>query len=171
MREDFGTQLEDGSLRFVRDLPGPIERVWAYLVDPEKRAKWLCGGTMASEPGSPFTLAFRNADLNRETGPHNSAAESKPLDMEAVLAEIDAPRRLVFRWNGAETRFELEEQGNRVRLVLVQSPPDDLAGRVDMAAGWHSHVGILIDILSGRPPRPLSPEFDEARPHYQEAVG
>ena len=54
MREDYGTQLEDGSLRFVRDLPGPIERVWDYLVDPEKRALWFCGGTSGEKAGDPF---------------------------------------------------------------------------------------------------------------------
>lgn len=170
MREDYGTQLEDGSMRFVRDLPGPIERVWEYLVDPDKRALWFCGGTMADDPGSAFTLAFRNADLNHESGGDNCAADDKPIDIEAVLVEIDTPRLLIFRWTDVETRFELEEQGDRVQLVLIQPPPDDLAERVGMAAGWHSHIGLLVDILAGEPPRSLSPEYDAAEPHYKAVV-
>jgi len=34
----MGELREDGTFVFERLLPGPIERVWAYLVDGEKRA-------------------------------------------------------------------------------------------------------------------------------------
>src|SRR5262245_18404599 len=30
-----------GAISFMRVLPGPIERVWAYLTEPEKRGKWF----------------------------------------------------------------------------------------------------------------------------------
>ena len=33
-----GTSPEQATVRLERMLPGPIERVWAYLVEPEKRA-------------------------------------------------------------------------------------------------------------------------------------
>jgi len=34
-------------IRVIRgQLPGPIERVWEYLTDPDKRARWFAGGPM-----------------------------------------------------------------------------------------------------------------------------
>ena len=35
-----------GEIRIMRTLPGPIERIWTYLTDPAKRAKWFAGGPM-----------------------------------------------------------------------------------------------------------------------------
>ena len=46
---EYGIVTEAGAVRFERLLPGPIERVWAYLTDPDKRAsgsrpvRWSCG--------------------------------------------------------------------------------------------------------------------------------
>lgn len=36
---DYGTHSEPNTLRLERVLPGPIERVWEYLTDSEKRAR------------------------------------------------------------------------------------------------------------------------------------
>ena len=40
----YGERIDETTVRFERLLPGPIERVWQYLTDGDKRAKWLCGG-------------------------------------------------------------------------------------------------------------------------------
>ena len=63
-RRDYGTTPEPGTVRFERLLPGPIERLWAYLTDPEKRATWLAGGPMELRPGGRVELRFRNPDLS-----------------------------------------------------------------------------------------------------------
>src|SRR5690606_39019955 len=39
-----GEVLDRQTVRFRRVLPGPIERVWAYLTEADKRAKWFAGG-------------------------------------------------------------------------------------------------------------------------------
>ena len=39
------TYVEPGTMKLERLLPGPVERIWAYLVDPDKRAAWLAGGS------------------------------------------------------------------------------------------------------------------------------
>ena len=36
--DDHGVVTAPGTLRMERLLPGPIERVWAYITEPEKRA-------------------------------------------------------------------------------------------------------------------------------------
>ncbi|CFN67405.1 Uncharacterised protein [Bordetella pertussis] len=42
--DGHGARLDAQSIRFERLLPGPIERVWAWLADADKRARWLAGG-------------------------------------------------------------------------------------------------------------------------------
>ena len=61
---DFGALVAPGSVRFERTLPGPIERVWAYLTEPDKRARWLAGGDMELEVGGRVELRFKHADLS-----------------------------------------------------------------------------------------------------------
>ena len=34
----YGERVDDSTVRFERMLPGPIERVWEYLTDSDKRA-------------------------------------------------------------------------------------------------------------------------------------
>ncbi|MCA1748549.1 MAG: hypothetical protein LC634_03110 [Sphingomonadales bacterium] len=108
MKEEFGTQLESGALRFVRDLPGPIERVWAYLVDPGKRGEWFCGGTMGHAPGDEFTMAFDHDRLSHERLPEAHAEMRGGIKMPGRVAAIEPARLLAFEGIGedAEVRFE-----------------------------------------------------------------
>ena len=52
----YGELIEPTTLRIQRLLPGPIERIWAYLTDSELRRKWLAAGAMEMKVGSPFEL-------------------------------------------------------------------------------------------------------------------
>ncbi|RED16540.1 uncharacterized protein YndB with AHSA1/START domain [Parasphingopyxis lamellibrachiae] len=172
MREDYGTQLEDGSLRFVRDLPRPIERVWDYLVDPEKRALWFCGGSMGGRPGDGFTMAFNHDHLSHEPLPDRYASMQGGIDLAARLIAIDPPHLLIFKGvnEEEETRIELSEEKGRVRLLLIQAPPADFAQLTDMAAGWHAHLGILVDQLAGEKPRGFWTDHEEAADYYRAAL-
>ena len=169
MREDYGTQLEDGSLRFVRDLPGPIERVWEYLVDPDKRALWFCWGTSGSKAGDRYTMAFNHDDLSHEPLPERYASMQGGIDLEGELLEIDPPHLLIFKGVNEDdrTRIELSEQDSRVRLLLIQAPPSDFGQLTDMAAGWQAHLGILVDQLADRVPRGFWTDHEEAAAYYR----
>jgi len=172
MKEDFGTQLENGSLRFVRDLPGPIDRVWEYLTDPVKRALWFCDGTMSETPGDSFVMAFNHDRLSHEPLPKRYAAMQGGIEMGARLVEIDPPHLLVFEGvdEDQQTRIELTEQGGRVQLLLIQSPTSDISELRDTAAGWHAHLGLLIDHISGRGPRGFWTDHEEAAEYYQNTL-
>src|SRR5688572_29818333 len=39
-------RIAPDTVRMERLFPGPVERVWEFLVDPDKRALWLAGGPM-----------------------------------------------------------------------------------------------------------------------------
>ncbi len=62
--QDFAKFGKDNSLTFQRRLPGPIERVWAYLTVSKLRQQWLAAGEMELVQGSVFELVWRNDDLS-----------------------------------------------------------------------------------------------------------
>jgi hypothetical protein len=60
----YGELIEPTTLRIQRLLPGPIERIWAYLTDSDLRSKWLAAGAMEMKVGAPVELVWRNEELN-----------------------------------------------------------------------------------------------------------
>src|SRR5205085_9769358 len=75
----YGTLIEPTTLKIQRMLPGPIERVWAYLTDSELRRKWLAAGSMEMQVGSSFELVWRNDELSNPPGkrPDGFAEENR----------------------------------------------------------------------------------------------
>ncbi|WP_257816439.1 SRPBCC domain-containing protein [Phenylobacterium sp. J367] len=61
---DFGMSPGPGVVRFERLLPGPIERVWAYLTESEKRGRWFAVGEMDLREGGHADINFRHAQLS-----------------------------------------------------------------------------------------------------------
>src|SRR5438045_1634961 len=45
---ESGRLTGPGEVRFIRRLPGPIERVWKCVTDPGQRARW-CGDGMLEQ--------------------------------------------------------------------------------------------------------------------------
>jgi len=66
---DFGSSPEAGTVRLERMLPGPIERVWAYLTESEKRGKWFASGPMELRAGGKLEFHFHNSELAPDGGP------------------------------------------------------------------------------------------------------
>src|SRR6186713_3199067 len=64
----YGTLIEPTTLKIQRMLPGPIERVWAYLTDGDLRRKWLAAGSMEMQVGAPFEFVWRNNELSNPPG-------------------------------------------------------------------------------------------------------
>jgi len=62
----YGALIEPTTLKIQRLLPGPIERVWAYLTDSDLRRKWLAAGAMEMKVGAPFELLWRNGEIKTE---------------------------------------------------------------------------------------------------------
>jgi uncharacterized protein YndB with AHSA1/START domain len=60
---EYGTLIDSASVRFERVLPGPIERVWSYLVDPELRGTWFASGPLEPRVGGSLKLTFQHSRL------------------------------------------------------------------------------------------------------------
>ena len=51
------TLVEPGTVKVERLLPGPVERAWAYIVESDKRAKWLAAGEFDLRIGGKWVKA------------------------------------------------------------------------------------------------------------------
>lgn len=156
---EYGVVSEAGTVRFERMLPGPIERVWAYLTESEKRAKWLAAGEIDLRIGGRVELKFRHADLSPHVEP-TPERYKKYEDGASVYGRItrcDPPRLLSYTWgedpgDDSEVTFELTARDGGVLLVLTHRRLGDRVAIVNVAGGWHTHLGILVDHLNGREP-------------------
>ncbi|PWS37269.1 ATPase [Falsiroseomonas bella] len=160
-----GVLTEPGTLTFQRILPGPMERVWAYLTESELRRKWLAAGEMTLKAAAPFELVWRNDDL--------SAPGQRPADfpaeqrMQSRILALDPPRRLVIAWGETgEVSFTLEPRGERVLLTLVHRGAPDRATLLNVGAGWHMHLDILVAIAEGWTPASFWEGWSRLRAEY-----
>lgn len=154
-----GAPLGSDAVRFERLLPGPIERVWSFLVAPERLATWLAGGVLEPRVGGRVELVFRHAELSRDRAPPppRYATYEEGHVLRGTVTVWAPPRRLAYTWaegsgRSSEVTFELEPVGESVRLVLTHRRLDGRDARVSVASGWHAHLSILRDRLEGREP-------------------
>jgi len=157
----YGEVLESGAVRFERLLPGPIERVWAYLVEDGKRASWFCGGKTEARAGGQIELFFKHSRITDETPPesHRQMNDEGSL-MTGTVTVYEPPHRLAFTWAGmgdpdSDVEIELTPLGQQVRLVLIHRRLATKSRMAMVSSGWHLHLGLLEDQLLGQKPRPF----------------
>ena len=166
----YGVLTEPTTLTIQRHLPGPIERIWAYLTDSELRRQWLAAGAMEMKVGSPFTLTWRNDELTDPPGqrPDGFAAEHS---LDGQITECDPPRRLGITWGSTGgVTFTLQEKGDEVLLTVVHRRIEDPSVRLNVSAGWHAHIDVLEARLRGRTPAPHWDNWVRLRTDYAERL-
>jgi uncharacterized protein YndB with AHSA1/START domain len=170
-RDAYGTLIEPTTLKIQRLLPGPIERVWAYVTDGELRRKWLAAGTMEMKAGTPFEFVWRNDELTSPPGkrPDGFAEEHR---MAGRITELDPPRKISFTWaDTGDVSIELETRGKDVLLTLVHRRLPNRNYMLRVSAGWHMHLDVLVARANGKDPDPfwdgwlrLTGEYDRRLP-------
>lgn len=180
MNNDHGQYPAPGEVRFVRHLPGPIERVWAFLTESEQRGRWLAAGAMDLRVGGRVELNFRHAELCPASDPVPEKYRELAADGHTVTGHItrcEAPRLLGFTWGDtdgspSEVTFELTPEANGVRLVLTHRRlGDNRDHQASVSAGWHAHVAILIARLSGTPLPPFWSTHSRLEAEYRRKLG
>ena len=170
--EQPGQFTRPGEVRIVRVLPGPIERLWAYLTDPEKRAKWFAGGPMEPRPGGKVELFFHHKNIAPgETPPEDHKKVQDPgFTMPATVLRWEPPHVLSYTFDDeSDVTFELTPQGQNVQLVLThRSRGTDLPFLSGYASGWHTHLAQLIALLEGAPRPPFWPMHARLKQEYQQ---
>ena len=162
----YGALIEPATVNIERLLPGPIERLWAYLTESDLRSRWLAAGDMKLEVGAPFELVWRNGDLTDPAGerPPGFGDEHR---LTSRIIEVDPPRKLAFAWHdGAEASMTLEPKGDEVLLTVIHRRLPNRGNVVGVSAGWHAHLDLLADCLTGRKPPPFWDVLTRLRSEY-----
>ena len=148
----YGVLTEPATLKIQRLLPGPIERVWAYLTESDLRRQWLAAGHMEMKVGAPFEFVWRNDELSNPPAqrPPGSPEEHR---MQSRITELDPPRKLSIAWrDSGDVSFELDPKGNEVLLTVIHRRLPDRASLLKHAAGWHIHLDVLVARATGKEP-------------------
>jgi uncharacterized protein YndB with AHSA1/START domain len=171
---EHGIVVAPGTLRFERVFPGPIERVWSYLTEPEKLRRWLAAAATPPSAGGEVELTWNHSELS----PHVEETPEKFKQHQGAkshwrVIRFEPPKVLAVIWDEgsaeeSNVEFELQPRGDDVLLILTHRGIGSAETLGQTAAGWHSHLDILSDNVAGRVPRPfwstvLSLEADYAQ--------
>lgn len=173
---EYGTFIAGDAVRFVRSLPGSVDKVWSYLVEPEKRAKWFAAGPMDLIPGGEILLEFNHNSLSPEIVPIPDKYKemSEGMTSPGRVISVDAPNRLVFAWGGPDDKdvvtIELEPEGDRTRLTLTHEKLATRNGLLSVSGGWHAHLAILEEVLSDQVPGPIWPRVVRLEAEYDALI-
>jgi uncharacterized protein YndB with AHSA1/START domain len=178
----LANKIDDHTIQFVRILPGPIEKIWDYLVDSEKRGQWFAKGAFPAKVGEPFELRWKHSELSPNSAPPpESMAEMDKTGHKAtnILLKIEPPHLLAFTFGGSkmhpdkisEVEFKLTQEGppadNKVRFTLTHSKIPDESYRTGVTGGWQSHLEMLQYRAEGKTP----PAFWDVWRDVQAAYG
>lgn len=168
---DYATLTAPQTVQLQRLLPGPIERVWAYLTDSELRRQWLASGDMPAQAGAAFTLTWRNDTLTDPPGTRPDGFDGGEHSMDSTVTEIDAPRRLAFTWgDDGAVAFDLEPAGDKVRLTITHRGISDRRNLLMIGAGWHQHLDTLVARASGAAPQPFWDGWTQLHAEYAQRI-
>ncbi|NJK46016.1 MAG: SgcJ/EcaC family oxidoreductase [Pleurocapsa sp. SU_196_0] len=162
MLEPFSLQ-DDRTVQIERVLPGPLERLWAYLTRAEHLRTWLADGDVPPQVGARVALSQQHDSVPIRTGGV----------IVGTVTRVEAPTLLEYTWThqtDATTttapipslvRFELQTRGDDVLLRITHGRLR-LEDQALVATGWHTHMGILEELLFGRIPTPFLETFSPA---------
>jgi uncharacterized protein YndB with AHSA1/START domain len=140
---EAGEHLRVPAVCFQRDLPGPIERVWAHLTGCDKLSGWF-GEAGVIEPGEGGRINFMNGHIR------------------GVVTRWRPPWRLAYTWNvfgpgddesaypESYLSFALTASGDAVKLTLTHLPVLERF-KAQNAMGWHTFLDMMSATLRGEP--------------------
>ena len=149
----YGAVIAHDTVRIERVLPGPIERIWEYLTDSEKRGRWLASGTMDLRVGGAMENIFNNSKLteNDVEPPAKYASAGRPFTVPGIISKCRPPELLAYSFgaepDASEVTFELTPKGEKVLLIVTHRRIPNRDQMLSYASGWHTHLDILADRL------------------------
>jgi uncharacterized protein YndB with AHSA1/START domain len=173
---ELGRIIASDSFRLERSLNAPLERVWSYIVDADKRSRWFCAGDNIANTGQSFTFAFGHHRITTEEPPERWARMdgSQPdMLMTGRVLVYEPPHKLAITWGGgegpeSEVLFELSSHGARTLLVITHTRIASRESLLDFAGGWTAHIETLSDVLEGRSTNRFWASVVEAHKAYEQ---
>lgn len=159
----YGELIAPDTVQFKRRLPGTSDRVWSYLVEGDKRARWLAGGDTEERVGGHVDLKFHNGILSAlpdDPPPEKYKDMPEQISYTGKVTQCEPKTLLAHTWVGddgeeSEVTYELEQRDDGVMLTVTHRRiigRDMLTG---VCGGWHTHLDILADILEEKEPQPF----------------
>lgn len=177
---DYCELLDNSAVRFERLLPGPIDRVWSYLTESDKRAQWLCAGDIETSEGGHVDMHFHNLSISQATQ-DDIARPEKYKDMPEKISFVGKVTRcepktlLEHTWEFDDENslvlYELKEEGDKVRLVLTHRRLETSDIVLSVSGGWHTHLNVLEDVLAGDALRPFYKMQAKYEAEYSQRLG
>ena len=168
--DSYGTLIEPTTLKIQRLLPGPIERVWAYLTESDLRRQWLASGKMEMKAGTEFELVWRNDELTEPPGKRPSGFGEEHR-RQCQLTELDPPKKLAFAWPGVgDVSFELEPQGKDVLLTVIHRRVPNRGMLLNVAGGWHMHLDVLVARMTNTKTPPFWDGWTRLHDDYERRI-
>ena len=175
---EYGELLDNSTVRFERLLPGPIERVWAYLTESDKRAQWLCGGDVETVANGHVDMHFHNVSLSSADDiprPEKYKDMPEKMSFAGTVTRCDPPHLIEHTWEfnneNSLVCYELTEQGDKVLLVLTHRRLETQQIVLDVSGGWHTHLNLLVDVLEGGQLRPFYKMQEQFAAEYEKRLG
>lgn len=150
--------LSRDSLCVTRVLAAPPERVWAHLVEAQKRARWFCAGDDLTGVGQKFELHFGHHRITDEPPPEKykrfDGTQPDFISHGEVLA-FEPPRLLRFSWfessgEPSDVTFELSPDSAGTRVVITHAKLPNRGELIGVGGGWNAHLNVLEDELDSR---------------------
>jgi uncharacterized protein YndB with AHSA1/START domain len=167
-----GVLLDASTIRFERLLPGPIERVWAYLTESDKRKQWFGAGDYELRKGGKAHLFFQHKNISKPgTEPPEAFKKmhEEGHSWDGKSLEVDAPRLLTMTFGEhSEVTYELTGQSNGDVLLTLTHRKLTASDLKNVSPGWHAHLAILSDVLNGRQDVDLWAMWQKMHKHYGE---
>ncbi len=148
-------------LTLERDFAHPPEKVWPWLIDPDRLQQW-----------SPV-IPDRAFD---SVGPRQVRENPGDDPVTGEVLSVEPPRELVHRWGDDVVRWRLEPTDSGCRLTLEQTMRERDHTAMN-AAGWHICLDVLDTALAGTPsgrlvgPDAAQRDWESLRDVYAERLG
>jgi uncharacterized protein YndB with AHSA1/START domain/DNA-binding transcriptional ArsR family regulator len=137
---------------YVTYIESTPEHVWEALTDPDITAEyWGHRNVSDFQPGSPWA--------------HERISDGAP-DVVGTIVESDPPRRLVHTWLApdapadtapARASFDIQADGDIVRLTVTHEDLRDDAQRAAISGGWPAVLSNLKSLLETGSALPTEP--------------
>ena len=169
--QSFGRVDAGNVLHMERLLPAPPGQAWNWFAERAPRAHRLAEGDIPLSGDGPVDLLFDHAELSPYVLPAPEAFRRyEGSRMHGRLVVCEASRVLAFTWGEAqgdgEVRFELSPRGEATALVLTHTKLSDMEMRIGVAAGWHTHLAMLLPRMQGAAPPAFWPLHMRLREEY-----
>lgn len=165
---NYGEAITPNTFRIQRLLPGPVERLWAFLTESDQRQQWFAAGEMELREGAVVNFWFQHSRLAppEEPVPEKYKLPNEGMASAATITRVDPPRLLTLQWDEGEVIFELEPQGDQGLLTITHRNLAHREEMVGVAGGWHKHLDVLSDVLLGRGRQPFWSRISELEAEY-----